>query len=137
MKPVLYVCAPFATRTLAEAALTDAAIRGALELGYVPVFAPYLYDRVISDTFPSERELALQACEVLIAKSDAFLVVGDRLTAGMERDLAAWRKLLDGPHDGVLPTYRWPELPQAGAEWWRTPRAGVSARAASDLGGGL
>lgn len=108
-RPLLYVIAPYATRTPAEADRTDAAIRRGLELGWAPVFLPYVYRGILRDDMPAEREVALLACEGVIDKADAALVVGERITAGMDRDLAYYER------DGMPVRYlfEWPELPPA------------------------
>lgn len=92
-RPILYVCAPYQTRTHEEALETDKAIGHALQLGWAPVFAPYLLNRFICEEEPSEREMALDCCMSLLEGSDAVLVVGDRRTNGMWKELARWERI--------------------------------------------
>lgn len=109
MRPLLYVTAPWRTRTPDEAAATDAAIRGALELGYFPVFSPYcLAPTGLRDDVPAERELVLEADLALLDRCDAVLLVGGRLTDGMQRELWHWAQTR-----GASGVYTWPDLPRA------------------------
>lgn len=111
-RPVLYIVAAFATATVRELERTACAIRRALELGWAPVFVPFIYRGLLRDEIPSEREVALLACESFIAKSDALLFVprddGAPPSSGMRRDLAAWERALFIP---ARPAFEWPELP--------------------------
>jgi hypothetical protein len=102
-RPLLYLCAPFATRTPDEAVATNQAIVRAVALGWVPVYAPYLLDRFLRDGKPGERALALECALGLLDRADALLVVGDRLTDGMRLELKRWRGSV----------FFWPEVPPA------------------------
>lgn len=107
-RPVLYVCAPFRTRTPEEAERTDAAMRRALELGWAPIFAPMLYQPLgLRDDIPGERDAALAAAVGLLSVSHSVLVVGLRITEGMGLELDAW-----GARSSRAP-FKWPDLPPA------------------------
>lgn len=106
MRAILYLCAPYATRTLVEHTQTQLAVRKAVSLGWAPIFYPFVMSPAgIDDAVPEQREAALECCEAVIPRCDAFLIVGMRETSGMSRDLAAW--------NGRGPTYKWPDLPPA------------------------
>lgn len=92
-RPLLYVCAPFRTRTLEEARATHAAIARALELGWAPVFGPLLLRDFLSDANPNERAAAIECDLAILRACNAVLVVGDRVTEGMRHELEAWRKM--------------------------------------------
>ena len=102
-RPVLYVCAPYSTRTPDEAVDTLHAVRGAIERGYCPVFAPFMFERLLSDENPAQRATGIACGLTLLDHADAIVVVGERLTKGMRTELGRWRG----------PTFFWPELPAA------------------------
>ena len=90
-RPILYVCAPFSTRTPDEAVATNQAIVRAVELGWCPLYTPYHFDRFLRDGNPDERAAALECAFGLLDQADTVLVVGSRLTDGMRLELARWR----------------------------------------------
>ena len=94
-RPLLYVCAPFRTRTEAEAEATDHVLRVAVARGWAPIFAPYCFRGIFSDEKPEEREAMLSVAQGVIQKCAAFYLVGQRVTEGMLRDIAAWEKHYD------------------------------------------
>ena len=104
-RPLLAIVAPFGTRTLAERTKTEAAILGAAQRGYCPIFLPYVLREVLFENVPSDREVGLECSVSLVQRCDAVLVVGHRKTEGMARELAAI-----GPE---VPVYQWPDLPEA------------------------
>ena len=84
MLPTLYICSPWRTASLDEVGERWTAIKKAIDLGYAPIFAPWLY-RSVADT-----EQALVLSRAWVSKCDAFLVVGDNITDGMKADIEAW-----------------------------------------------
>lgn len=110
---MLYVCAPWKTRTPAEEAETKKAVRAALEKGWAPVFLPFMYDTILDESDPEARELGLQACEAVLVRCDKILVIGSRITEGMQRELDLW----DQWHSWMFLNRKplvWPDLPPAG-----------------------
>lgn len=112
-RPLLYVCAPYATATPDEVAERDRAIKSALEKGWCPIFGPYLLERFVDDNVPEEREAAIECDLAILAWCDALLVIGDRTTAGMQRELAAWERRVEDGQDA--PSFTWPKLEDARA----------------------
>jgi hypothetical protein len=102
---LLYVCAPYATATADEQAETLEARQGALRRGWTPVWAPFLFRDLLDEG--ADRETIYALNEALVARSDALLRVGERVTEGMRRELHAW----EGLPRGARPTYLWPDLP--------------------------
>lgn len=103
---LLYICAPWATRTPEEERETKEAVSVALKLGWAPIFVPLILGDI--DDEPAQRERALQTCEAVIDACDNCLVVNiyrAEETAGMKRDLERW-KLKDKQ------TFLWPLLPE-------------------------
>lgn len=95
-RPLALIIAPWRTRTPDEEELTVQAARHLLELGWVPIFAPWALLPVLDDERPPEREAALKcstslAWRVACTGSSAAFVVGTRTTEGMELDARAWR----------------------------------------------
>lgn len=100
---LLYICAPFQTAKTQEVRERLRAIDAALVLGWVPIFAPYLYAGILFDTDAGQRAIGLECAEAIVERCDALLIVGQRRTDGMRRELEVWRQ------DGFR-TYQWPEL---------------------------
>lgn len=92
-RPLLYVCAPFRTRTLDEARATHDAIALALRLGWAPIFGPLLLRDFLSDANEDERAMAIECDTTILAACTAFLVVGERVTEGMRHEMKAWQAI--------------------------------------------
>lgn len=107
MRPLLYVCAPWASRTPAEWEETKKAITSALALGWAPIFTPPMYDYRGDDSDLALREHGLQASESIIGHCGNVLVIGSRRTLGMERELDRWGKERLGTWSKL---HKWPDL---------------------------
>lgn len=90
-RPLLYIAAPWKTRTLAEASLTHYAIGKAMGLGWAPIFTPLLFRDFLSDANENERAIAIECNAPVLAACHAILTVGDRITSGMAAELAWWK----------------------------------------------
>lgn len=136
-RPLIYVAAPFKTRTMAEARATHDAIALAMRLGWAPVFTPLLFRDFLSDANEDERSIAIECNAPILAACHALLVVGERVTTGMAAELTWWRdagwdplttgeaarvarwfipapftvESLRGPVPGETQTVRWSEAP--------------------------
>lgn len=130
-RPVLYIVAPFATATIEEIERTERAIRRGLELGWAPIFVPFIYRGLLRDDIPGEREVALVSCEAFIEKADALLLVprmhGAPESGGMKRDLAAHNRRCTSRE--FVPNFIWPNLPSADSELVRDALDRLRARA--------
>lgn len=127
MRPTLYVCAPFATRTPVEAAETAALVLRAVRLGWAPVFAPDLYRHVLDEA--TGRDAGLSCAMSLLRRCDALVIVGSRVTQGMEAELRWW--LYRG-----FPTYTAVTLAEPrGSAWFEDPAGARFDRLT--LGGGV
>lgn len=91
---VAVLIAPFATATREEQAAVRRVQRALLASGRIPVWFPDVMTPLLNDNDPEEREFAIRASEAFVrfvagCGGEAHLV-GDRMTAGMVRDLRAW-----------------------------------------------
>jgi hypothetical protein len=118
-RQLLYVCAPWRTRTPEEEAATTAAIRWALKWGWCPVWAPSLLAPFLEDEDPDQRAVALRCAVALLAACDGVLVVGERRTDGMRYELEAWFKRRRRKPELSAPL-AWPQV-AAGANAVRRP----------------
>ena len=92
---VAVMCAPFRRRTNEDAALLLTAKRWLVERGTLPLFLPDTLTGVLDDESPREREATLGMSEAFVRhvagiEGSAMIVAADRVTEGMERDIAAW-----------------------------------------------
>ena len=83
----IYVCHPFGDDPEVNAAKVRAICRALVAEGHLPI-APQLYLPAFVDE-KNGRELALRLCIELVACCDALWFYGTRISAGMERELAA------------------------------------------------
>lgn len=89
-RPILYVCAPFATRTTQEQLKTNRVRLAAMGMGWAPLFAPAaLSDLGLEEGNKADRAASLDVAVSLLLRSTACVVVGKRVTAGMEMELRA------------------------------------------------
>jgi len=81
----VYVCHPFSDGTAANTGRVHRISRGLVAEGVLPI-APHLYLPQLVDE-ATQRERALDLCLELLGTCDEVRVFGDRITAGMEREL--------------------------------------------------
>jgi len=61
--------------------------------GVLPI-APHIYfTQFLDDSYPAERELGIRAGLELLRECDEVFVFGDRITAGMDREINVARSL--------------------------------------------
>ena len=87
LRPLLYVIAPFSSATNRERGERWQAMKKALALGWAPVWAPGIYSSVLVDSQQGERDVAIDCAISLLRRSDAIIVLGDRITPGMKMEL--------------------------------------------------
>ena len=92
---IAVVIAPFATATTGEQAAIRRVQTALIRTGRVPVFFPDVLTPLLNDGDQEEREVALRASEEFVrfvaAGGGEAHMVGDRITEGMKRDVAAWQ----------------------------------------------
>lgn len=70
------------------------------------MIAPYLHDlelEVTRDHVPAERELGLRRCVAAVAICDGIVLVGGRISPGMQREMASARTVYDLTELGPVP----------------------------------
>ena len=88
-RPLLYVCAPWRRRTPASIARTKTLCRKAADLGWLPLFGPWVF-AWLDDAKPKDRAMGLELDMNMIEECVALMVVGETVTEGMAIELKAW-----------------------------------------------
>ena len=87
-RPVVFICSPYADDPLNNERRAIRYCRFAVRQGYIPI-APHIYfPRFLNDRNPKDRELGLFMGYVMLTKCVELWVFGDRVTPGMEREIA-------------------------------------------------
>jgi hypothetical protein len=88
-----YICSPYRDNPVCNATSAKIYCRQALRLGYVP-FAPHLhYPQFLNEDDPAQRRIGLDCGLTILRKCDALLVYGDRVTAGMRKEIEEAERL--------------------------------------------
>ena len=87
-RPIVFICSPYADDPLNNERRAIRYCRFAVRQGYIPI-APHIYfTRFLDDRNPKDRELGLFMGHVMLTKCVELWVFGDRVTPGMEREIA-------------------------------------------------
>ena len=87
-RPIVFICSPYADDPLNNERRAIRYCRFAVRQGYIPI-APHIYfTRFLDDRNPAERALGLFMGHVMLTKCVELWVFGDRITPGMEREIA-------------------------------------------------
>lgn len=87
-RPIVFICSPYADDPLNNERRAIRYCRFAVRQGYIPI-APHIYfPRFLDDRNPAERALGLFMGHVMLTKCVELWVFGDRVTPGMEREIA-------------------------------------------------
>lgn len=91
-RPLVYICSPYSgdIETNVEAAKRYS--RLAVDKGYIPLTPHLLFPQFLDDDIPEERELGLFFGNVLMDKCREMWVCGDRMSSGMEAEIARARR---------------------------------------------
>jgi len=91
-RPLVFICSPFSGDVAENIEKARRFCRFAVEQGTIP-FAPHLfYPQFLDDQDTEQRELGLFFGTVWLRKCNALWFFGDRISAGMKREIhAAWR----------------------------------------------
>ena len=91
-RPLVYICSPFAGDVARNSENTRRFCRFAVGRGAIPI-APHLhYPQFLDDSDKEQRDLGLFFGSVLLQKCDALWFFGDRVSAGMQREIRAARR---------------------------------------------
>ena len=94
--PVVYICAPYAGTDEERARNVENAKRYglfAINQGYVPYIAHLAICSFLEDNVPEEREIGIQADNIMIRRCDEIWVFGDRITPGMKAEIQLCHEL--------------------------------------------
>ena len=87
-RPIVFICSPYADDPLNNERRAIRYCRFAVRHGCIPI-APHIYfPRFLDDRNPAERALGLFMGHVMLTKCVELWVFGDRITPGMEREIA-------------------------------------------------
>ncbi len=87
-RPIVFICSPYADDPLNNERRAIRYCRFAVRQGCIPI-APHIYfTRFLDDRSPEERALGLFMGQVMLTKCVELWVFGDRVTSGMEREIA-------------------------------------------------
>jgi hypothetical protein len=87
-RPLVYICSPFAGDTEYNINRALGYCRFAVSQGCIPL-APHLhYPRFMDDLDKESREMGLYFALVLLSKCDELWVFGDKVSEGMNREIA-------------------------------------------------
>ena len=87
-RPIVFICSPYADAPLNNERRAIRYCRFAVRQGYIPI-APHIYfPRFLDDRNPAERALGLFMGHVMLTKCVELWVFGNRVTPGMEREIA-------------------------------------------------
>lgn len=92
VRPVVFICSPYAGDTKNNVARAKLYCRFAYISGAIP-FAPHLlYPQFMDDSVETEREHALKFGIFWLGKCDELWYFGNRISAGMEKEIEFARR---------------------------------------------
>ena len=90
--PLVYIASPFAGETERNTERARGYCRLAVSKGCIPLAPHLFYPQFMDDDDRETRELAIFFALVLLGKCDEIWVFGERMSEGMEREIAKARK---------------------------------------------
>ena len=91
-RPLVYIASPFAGDTERNTERARGYCRLAVSKGYIPLAPHLLYSQFMDDDDRETRERGIFFALVLLGKCDEIWVFGERISEGMEREIAKARK---------------------------------------------
>ena len=89
--PLIYICSPYSGDILKNREKAACYAQFVYESGCIPV-TPHLLFHFLSDDDPWERKVALHMDIVLMGKCQEVWVFGNKISAGMEKEIALAEK---------------------------------------------
>ncbi len=87
-RPLVFICSPYANNPINNERRAVRYCKFAIDKGCIPI-APHIYfTRFLDDRYPAERELGMFMGQVLLSKCLEVWVFGEKITRGMEREIA-------------------------------------------------
>ena len=90
---LVYIASPYAGDVKGNIIAAQNACRYAMEQGVTPIAVHLMYPQFLDDSSPKEREAGLQMGLRVLKACDELWLCGDRISAGMQRELEAARQL--------------------------------------------
>jgi len=91
-RPLVFICSPFSGDVAGNTENARRFCRFAVEQGMIPV-APHLhYPQFMDESDKEQRELGLFFGTVWLRKCDALWFFGDRISAGMKKEIQTARR---------------------------------------------
>lgn len=84
---LIYIASPYAGDVEANVAFAKMACRFAIDQGHTPIAVHLHYPQMLDDGDPAERELGLRLGHRVLRACDELWAFGDRLSAGMKREI--------------------------------------------------
>ena len=91
-RPLVYIASPFAGDTEYNISKARGYCRFAISKGFIPIAPHLLYPQFMDDEDKEQRELGLFFALVLLGKCDELLVFGEKVSAGMSREITKAKK---------------------------------------------
>jgi len=90
--PLVYICSPYSSAPKANIKHAREFCRFTLNHGRIPLAPHLMFPQFMSDTDPTERDLALFMNIVLMGKCQELWVLGDEISAGMKIEIEKAKK---------------------------------------------
>lgn len=86
--PLVYIASPFAGDIEYNTSRAKGYCRFAVSKGCIPLAPHLLYPQFMDDEDKEQREQGIRFALILLAKCDELWVFGDKISAGMSREIA-------------------------------------------------
>lgn len=90
---LVYICAPLRGDIAGNIERAREYCKIALKMGYVPVSTHLMFDGILNDNIPQERQTALAAGRLLAAHCSELWVFTDTISSGMKAEIDLARRL--------------------------------------------
>ena len=88
-RKLVYIASPYAGDVQENILAAQNACRYAMAQGAVPIAVHLMYPQILDDSSPGDREAGLQIGIRVLKACDELWLCGDRISAGMQRELDA------------------------------------------------
>ena len=88
-RKLVYIASPYAGDVKENILAAQNACRYAMAQGAVPIAVHLMYPQFLDDSSPGDREVGLQMGIRVLKVCDELWLCGDRISAGMQRELKA------------------------------------------------
>jgi len=92
-KKLIYVCSPYRGNVQENERKAMSYCRFVIGCHKAPLAPHLLYPRFLNDSSTLERDIAMQINKILLERCDEIWIFGDRISAGMAKEIAYAKKL--------------------------------------------